>query len=136
MQSEVHCLQKHESTLIQEVNCTEAVSMTTWSKTAGVMRTQTVSSLLLLRAQPATPPSQGEEQNKPLVMAGYGAIPDLLNPPADSVGGSVPKDLRFEDEGAARQRRDRASALQDVSRTLRTLCSLTSDPKMVRSNTF
>ncbi|XP_056913419.1 uncharacterized protein LOC130539234 isoform X1 [Takifugu flavidus] len=107
VQSELHCLQKHDSTLMQEVNCTEAVSMTTWSKTAGVMRTQTVSSLLLLRAQPATPPSQ------------------------DSVGGGVRTDLRFEEEGAARQTQDRTSALQDISQTIRTLCSLTSDPKMV-----
>lgn len=121
---------------MQEVNCTEAVSMTTWSKTAGVMRTQTVSSLLLLRAQPAAPPSQGEEWNKPLVITGYRIIPDPVNPPADAVGGGVRTDLRFEEEGAARQTRDRTSALQDISQTVRTLCSLTSDPKMVRSSTF
>lgn len=117
---------------MQEVNCTEAVSMTTWSETARVMRTQTVSSLALLRAQPVTPPSQGEEWTKPCVIAGCGIIPDRFNPPADSVGGSEPTDLQFEDERVAKPRKDRASALQEISQTVRTLCSLASDPKMVR----
>lgn len=133
VQSELHCVQKHESTLMQEVNCTEAVSMTTWSETTRVMRTQTASSLVLLRAQPVTPPSQGEEWNKPRVIAGYRIIPHRFNPPSDSVGSGVPTDLQFEDERASKPRRDRASALQDISQTVRTLCSLTSDPKMVCS---
>lgn len=110
--------------------------MTTWSETARVMRTQTVSSLVLLRAQPVTPLSQGEEWNKPCVIAGYGIIPDRFNPPAGSVDTGVPTDLQFEDERVARPRKDRASALQEISQTVRTLCSLTSDPKMVCSSSF
>lgn len=119
---------------MQEVNCTEAVSMTTWSETARVMRTQTVSSLVLLRAQPVTPLSQGEDWNKPRVIAGSKIIPDRSNPPADSVGSGVPTDLQFEDERVARPRKDRASALQEISQAVRTLCSLTSEPKMVCSS--
>lgn len=134
MQSESHCVQKHEATLMQEVNCTEAVSMTTWSETARVMRTQTVSSLVLLRAQAVTPLSQGEDWKKPRVTNGSRIIPDHFNPPADSVGSGVPTDLQFEDERVARPRRDKASALQEVSQTVRTLCSLTSEPKTVCSS--
>lgn len=94
-----------------------------------------MSSLVLLRAQPVTPLSQGEEWTKPCVIAGYRMIPGCFNPPADSVGSGVPTDLQFEDERLAKPRKDRASALQEISQTVRTLCSLTSDPKMVRSST-
>lgn len=95
-----------------------------------------MSSLVLLRAQPVTPLSQGEEWNKPCVIAGYGIIPDRFNPPAGSVDTGVPTDLQFEDERVARPRKDRASALQEISQTVRTLCSLTSDTKMVCSSSF
>lgn len=64
MQSEVHCVQRHDSAVVQEVNCTEAVSMATWSGSAGVMKTRTVSFLVLLRAQPGNSPAEGEESNQ------------------------------------------------------------------------
>lgn len=64
MQSEVHCVQRHDSAVMQEVNCTEAVSMATWSGSAGVMKTRTVSFLVLLRAQPGNPPAEGEGSNQ------------------------------------------------------------------------
>lgn len=134
VQSELHCVQKHESTLLREVNCTEAISMTTWSKTAPVMRTQTVSSLVLIRAQPVTPLSQGEEWDRPCVIAGQRIIPGRFNPPADSMGSGVPTDLQFGDEKVARPRKDRASAMQEISQTIKTLCSLASDTKTVCSS--
>lgn len=43
----------------------------------------------------------------------------------------MPTDLRFEDEAV---RKDRASALQEVGQAVRSLCSLTSDPRTVRSS--
>lgn len=46
----------------------------------------------------------------------------------------MPTELPFEDERAARPRRDKASALQEVSQTVRTLCSLSSEPKTVCSS--
>lgn len=63
MQSEVHCVQKHDSTVMQEVNCTEALSMATWSGSAGVMKTRTVSYLVLLRVQPGNPPAEGQKSS-------------------------------------------------------------------------
>lgn len=63
MQSDMHCVQKHGSAVMQEVNCTEALSMATWSGSAGVIKTRTVSFLVLLRVQPATPPTQGQNSN-------------------------------------------------------------------------
>ncbi|KAI4809707.1 hypothetical protein KUCAC02_018573, partial [Chaenocephalus aceratus] len=107
VQSELNCIQKHGSTVMEEVNCTEVVSMATWSGTAGLVKTKTVSTLLLLRAQPGT--SSG----------------------ADSVGLGVLTGLQFEDEGAARQGKARASTPQQASQTVRMLCSLTSDPQLL-----
>ncbi|XP_070774929.1 uncharacterized protein [Enoplosus armatus] len=107
MQSELHCVQRHGSTVMEEVNCTEAVSMAMWSRTAGLVKTQTVSTLLLLRAQPGTPSG------------------------ADSLGLGVLTDLQFEDEGAARPGKARVSTPQQASQTVRMLCSLTSDPQLV-----
>ncbi|XP_063741934.1 apolipophorins [Eleginops maclovinus] len=107
VQSELNCIQKHGSTVMEEVNCTEVVSMATWSGTTGLVKTKTVSTLLLLRAQPGTPPG------------------------ADSSGLGVLTDLQFEDEGAARPGKARASTPQQASQTLRMLCSLTSDPQLV-----
>ncbi|KAK5918982.1 hypothetical protein CgunFtcFv8_022916 [Champsocephalus gunnari] len=107
VQSELNCIQKHGSTVMEEVNCTEVVSMATWSGTAGLVKTKTVSTLLLLRAQPGTPSG------------------------ADSVGLGVLTDLQFEDEGAARQGKARASTPQQTSQTVRMLCSLTSDPQLL-----
>ncbi|XP_033993534.1 apolipophorins-like [Trematomus bernacchii] len=107
VQSELNCIQKHGSTVMEEVNCTEVVSMATWSETAGLVKTKTVSTLLLLRAQPGTPSG------------------------ADSVGLGVLTDLQFEDEGAARPGKARASTPQQASQTVRMLCSLTSDPQLL-----
>ncbi|KAK1879652.1 hypothetical protein KUDE01_027769, partial [Dissostichus eleginoides] len=107
VQSELNCIQKHGSTVMEEVNCTEVVSMATWSGTAGLVKTKTVSTLLLLRAQPGTPSG------------------------ADSVGLGVLTDLQFEDEGAARPGKARASTPQQASQTVRMLCSLTSDQQLL-----
>ncbi|XP_042083292.1 uncharacterized protein LOC102293428 [Haplochromis burtoni] len=103
---ELQCAQRHGS-VMEEVNCTEAVSMMTWSRTTGMVKTQTVSKLLLLRAQPGSPLG------------------------ADSLGTRVPVDLQFEDEGAARLGKTRPATPQEVGQTVRMLCSLTSDPQLV-----
>ncbi|XP_041659523.1 uncharacterized protein LOC121520214 [Cheilinus undulatus] len=110
VQSQLHCLQRHGSTVMEEVNCTETVSMATWSGTTGLVKTQTVSTLLLLRAQPGTPSD------------------------TDPLGHGVLTDLQFEDEGTARPGKTRASALQHAGQTVRMLCSLTSDPQQVGLN--
>ncbi|XP_045907286.1 uncharacterized protein LOC123972095 isoform X3 [Micropterus dolomieu] len=107
VQSELHCVQRHGSTVMEEVNCSEAISVATWSRTAGLVKTQTVSTLLLLRAQPGIPSG------------------------ADSLGLGVLRDLQFEDEGAARPGKATASTPQQASQTVRMLCSLTSDPELV-----
>ncbi|XP_071348305.1 uncharacterized protein [Trachinotus anak] len=107
VQSELHCVQRHGSTVMEEVNCTEAVSMVTWSRPAGSVKTRTVSTLLLLRAQRGTPSG------------------------ADSLSHGVLTNLQFEEEGAARPGKSRASTLQQASQTVRMLCSLTSDPQLV-----
>lgn len=61
-------------------------------------------------------------------------MPILLN--TDSVGLGVLTGLQFEDEGAARQGKARASTPQQASQTVRMLCSLTSDPQLVGLNKF
>ncbi|XP_047445376.1 uncharacterized protein LOC125010660 [Mugil cephalus] len=107
VQMELRCTQRQGSTVMEEVNCTEVVSLTTWSNTTGLVKTQTVSSLLLLRAQPGT-------------LSG-----------ADSLGTGTRTDLPFEDEGAARPGKSRPPTPQKVGQTVRMLCSLTSDPQLV-----
>ncbi|KAE8291161.1 hypothetical protein D5F01_LYC10755 [Larimichthys crocea] len=77
------------------------------SRTAGLVKTQTVSTLLLLRAQPGSPSG------------------------ADSLDVGVFTDLQFEDEGAARPGKAQASTPLQASQTVRMLCSLTSDPQLV-----
>ncbi|XP_029380588.1 apolipophorins [Echeneis naucrates] len=107
MQSELHCVQRHGSTVMEEVNCTEAVSMVTWSRPAGSLKTHTVSTLLLLRAQRGT-------------LSG-----------ADTLSPGVLTSLQLEEEGGTRQGKPRASSLQQASQTIRMLCSLTSNPQLV-----
>ncbi|XP_074545635.1 uncharacterized protein LOC141804879 [Halichoeres trimaculatus] len=107
LQPELHCVQRSGATVIEEVNCTETLSMATWSSSPGLVKTQTSSTLLLLRAQPGTSPDAG------------------------SVGPGVPTDLQFEDEEASRQGKTRASTPLRASQTVRMLCSPTSDPQQV-----
>ncbi|KAF7669802.1 hypothetical protein LDENG_00124500 [Lucifuga dentata] len=107
LHSELNCIQRHGSTVMEEVNCTEAVSMATWSGTVGLVKTQTVSTLLLLRAQPGTPSG------------------------SDSLGFSVLTDLQFEEEGAEPPGKARASMPQQSRQTIRMLCGLTSDQQLV-----
>lgn len=57
-QMELHCVQRHGETVMEEVNCTETLSMTT----PVLAKTQTTSSLLLLRAQPGVPTITGNTQ--------------------------------------------------------------------------
>lgn len=63
-------------------------------------------------------------------------MPLLLNAPADSLGVGVLTGLQFEDEGAARPGKARASSPQQASQTVRMLCSLISDPELVGLNSF
>nr|XP_043895928.1 uncharacterized protein LOC122778275 [Solea senegalensis] len=107
VQSELHCVQRHGSTVMEEVNCTEASSMALWSSNAGLVRTKTVSMLLLLRAQPGSPSG------------------------ADSLSHSVQTHLMFEEEGRAQPGKSRLSTPQQARQTLRMLCSLTSNPQQV-----
>ncbi|XP_030016477.1 uncharacterized protein LOC115437389 [Sphaeramia orbicularis] len=100
LQSELHCIQRHRSTVMEEVNCTEVVSIATSSRTAGRVKTQTVSTLILLRAQPWTPPGP------------------------DSLGRGAFTDLLFEEEASVRAGRNKASTPQQASHTIRMLCSL------------
>ncbi|XP_061550368.1 vitellogenin-like [Phycodurus eques] len=104
VQSELRCVQAYGSAVMEEVNCTETVSIATWSKTSGQVKTQTESTLLLLRAQPGT-------------LAG-----------TDSLYFGTQTDLPFEDEGAARPRN---IFTPQVSQTIRMLCSVTSRPQEV-----
>ncbi|XP_028987618.2 uncharacterized protein LOC114844422 isoform X2 [Betta splendens] len=103
VQTELHCVQRSGSTVMEEVNCTEAVSVATWSKAPGHLKTQTVSTLLLLRAQPGAPSG------------------------AESLNGGALTDLTFEEEGAPRERKFRNSTPLQASQTVRRLCSTTSD---------
>uniref|UniRef100_UPI003AABB2CD uncharacterized protein n=1 Tax=Centroberyx gerrardi TaxID=166262 RepID=UPI003AABB2CD len=105
--SELQCLQRHGAAVMEEVNCTEAVSMATWSGTAGLVKTQTVSTLLLLRAQP-------------------GAASGV-----DSSGVGVLTGLQFEEEGAVRPGKARPSTPQQASETVRMLCGLISDQQQM-----
>lgn len=56
---------------MEEVNCTEAVSVATWSRTPGLLKTQTVSTLLLLRAHPGTPPGAGHKAILQIILHFY-----------------------------------------------------------------
>lgn len=135
--TELHCVQRHGSTVMEEVNCTEAVSIATWSRAAGVVKTKTVSTLLLLRAQPGTPLGAGKETphlSNRAVLKTMTLMLVLLDAHADSLGLGVLADLQFEDEGASRPGKARASTPQQASETVRLLCSLTSDPQPVGLN--
>lgn len=65
---------------MEEVNCTEVVSMATWSGTAGLVKTKTVSTLLLLRAQPGTPSGAGQEECLQLSNCFIDKYPDADSP--------------------------------------------------------
>ncbi|XP_077359529.1 uncharacterized protein LOC144005296 isoform X2 [Festucalex cinctus] len=105
VQSELRCIQDYGSAVMEEVNCTETVSIATWSKTVGQVKTQTESTLRLLRAQPGT-------------VSG-----------ADSSGLGTQTDLQFEDEGVARP--GNVLTPHQVSQTIGMLCSVTSRPQEV-----
>ncbi|XP_034038437.1 apolipophorins-like [Thalassophryne amazonica] len=103
LQSELHCIQQHGSTVMEGVNCTETVSMATWSRYAGLVKTQTVATLVLLRIQPGTPPG------------------------VDSLSRGVLTDLQFDDDGVSWAGKERTSTPQRASQTVRSLCGLTSE---------
>ncbi|XP_037131472.1 uncharacterized protein LOC119136818 isoform X1 [Syngnathus acus] len=105
VQSELRCIQAYGSAVMEEVNCTETVSIAMLSKTAGQVKTQTESTLRLLRAQPGS-------------VSG-----------ADSLGFGTQADLEFEDEGAARL--GNIFTPHQISQTMRMLCSVTSRPQEV-----
>ncbi|XP_068195919.1 uncharacterized protein [Antennarius striatus] len=81
--------------------------MATWSRTPEPVKTQTVSSLVLLRAQPGTPSAK------------------------DPPGVFLLTDLQFEDEEPARPGKDSKSTPQQAAQTVRMLCGLASDPQLV-----
>lgn len=58
--SKLQCTQRHGTTVMEEVNCTEIISMVPLSGSTGVVKTQTISTLTLLRAQKGTPSGVGE----------------------------------------------------------------------------
>ncbi|RVE61387.1 hypothetical protein OJAV_G00170560 [Oryzias javanicus] len=96
-QMELHCAQRHGETVMEEVNCTETLSMTSPMLT----KTQTTSSLFLLRAQPGVP-----------------TITDHA---------SVQTDMQFEKEGFLDLEETGTSVVQEVHQTARLLCRITSD---------
>lgn len=59
-------------------------------------------------------------------------ISAFLNAHTASLGAGVQTGLQYEDEGNARPGKARAATPQQASQTVRTLCSLTSDPQLVR----
>ncbi|XP_067330193.1 uncharacterized protein [Channa argus] len=107
VQSELHCVQRHGSTVMEEVNCTEVVSIATWSTSPGMVKTHTVSTLLLLRAQQGTPLG------------------------ADSLNLGVFTHLQFVDEGHVRLGKSRVATPLQASQTVRMLCITTTDPQQV-----
>ncbi|XP_037837860.1 uncharacterized protein LOC108248532 [Kryptolebias marmoratus] len=104
LQMELHCVQCQGEAMMEEVNCTEVVSM---SRISGVVKTKTESVLLLLKTHSGTPSG------------------------AESLSAGVPTDLQFEDEGTARLGKTRPLTPQRVGQSVRLLYSLTSDPQLV-----
>ncbi|XP_029560066.1 uncharacterized protein LOC115156670 isoform X1 [Salmo trutta] len=105
--SNLQCTQRHGTTVMEEVNCTEIISMVPLSGSTGVVKTQTVSTLTLLRAQKGTPSG------------------------LDTLGPGVLSDLQFVEEGAEGQVRGRTSSPQEATDTVRKLCGLTSDQQQL-----
>ncbi|XP_019901155.3 uncharacterized protein LOC105030387 isoform X2 [Esox lucius] len=103
LDSNLQCTQRHGTTVMEEVRCTETVSVVPLSGSMGVVTTQTNSTLILLRALEGTP---------------SGA--DMLDP-------GVLTDLRFVEEGTEGSIRRGPPALQEASDTVRRLCTLASD---------
>ncbi|XP_057713496.1 apolipophorins-like [Corythoichthys intestinalis] len=78
--SELRCVQAHGPTVMEEVNCTESVSVATWSDAVGQVKTQTESNLLLLRTQPGTVSGQGSGTPTDLQFEEEGATTYILTP--------------------------------------------------------
>lgn len=57
---ELHCVQRPGETMMEEVNCTEVVSLATSLMTPEPVKTKTVSMLLLLKAQSGTSLAAGQ----------------------------------------------------------------------------
>ncbi|MEQ2244052.1 hypothetical protein ILYODFUR_013221, partial [Ilyodon furcidens] len=104
LQMELHCVQRPGKTMIEEVNCTEVVSLATSVRTSEPVKTKSVSMLLLLKAQSGT--SLGAESLSPGVLT----------------------DLQFEDDRTSRLRK---TTPQKVGQTVTLLCSIASDPQLV-----
>ncbi|XP_023191574.1 uncharacterized protein LOC102233917 isoform X3 [Xiphophorus maculatus] len=102
---ELHCVQRPGQSMVEEVNCTEVVSLATSLTPLGPVKTKSVSTLLLLKTQPGA--STGAESLSPGVFT----------------------DLQFEDEGPSRP-----TSLQEVGRTVALLCSVASDPQLISLN--
>ncbi|XP_014902708.1 apolipophorins isoform X1 [Poecilia latipinna] len=99
---ELHCVQRPGQLMVEEVNCTEVVTLAASLTPLGPVKTKSVSTLLLLKTQPGA--STGAESLSPGVFT----------------------DLRFEDEGPSRP-----TSLQEVGRTIALLCSVASDPQLI-----
>ncbi|MEQ2290686.1 hypothetical protein AMECASPLE_005659 [Ameca splendens] len=107
LQMELHCVQRPGKTMIEEVNCTEVVSLATSVRTSEPVKTKSVSMLLLLKAQSGM--SLGAESLCPGVLT----------------------DLQFEDDRTSRLRKTRLTTPQKVGQTVTLLCSVASDPQLV-----
>ncbi|KAJ8011260.1 hypothetical protein DPEC_G00056310 [Dallia pectoralis] len=101
LDSKLQCTQRHGTSVMEEVRCTETVSIVSFSGTTGLVTTQTTSSLMLLRTMESTP------------------TVDMLDP-------GVPTDLQYVEDGTEGLVRSSPPALQEASDTVRRLCALTS----------
>lgn len=57
LQMELSCVQRHGEAVMEEVNCTEVVSM---PRTSGFVKTKTESALLLLKTHSGPPSGAGQ----------------------------------------------------------------------------
>ncbi|KAM4557598.1 uncharacterized protein V3H82_017324 [Fundulus diaphanus] len=107
LQMELHCVQRPGETMMEEVNCTEVVSLATSLRSSAPVKTKSVSMLLLLKVQSGT--SLGAESLSP------GALTDL----------------QFADDDGSRLQKHRPTTPQKVGQTIALLCSAASDPQLV-----
>ncbi|KAM8838905.1 uncharacterized protein ACB058_015501 isoform 2-T2 [Synchiropus picturatus] len=105
VQSELLCSQRVGSAVTEEVNCTETVSLVMPSKSSGLLKTQTVSTIKLLRVQPILPST------------------------AESGGFTGLSHLQFEDEGTPQP--SKMISHQQAAETARMLCVAATEPQQV-----
>ncbi|KAL0966760.1 hypothetical protein UPYG_G00299790 [Umbra pygmaea] len=102
--SKLRCTQRHGAAVMEEVRCTETVSMVPMSGSTGLVTTQTTSTLMLLRALEGTPTR------------------------ADALDPGVITDLQFVEEEPIQ---GSSSSPQEASEIVKKLCGLTADQQQV-----